>query len=305
MTVIDEVISLFRRCMPYIVRPDETVRGLLSRPDAVILTRRSDTGRLLAAALLHKNCLQLLCTDSAFRRRGLGSSLLTEAESLVRNAGFSELITGAGEGYIMPGVPSSRMVFSESLSPSFPAEGLTDEAASFFLRRGYTHSWEDSNCFDMMLSFRETRLSFPPPGSVISGVIYRWASPNDLDAVCRCTEDAHPSFTRYYSDPLLYQPNARSRVLIAETEGAIAGCLIVRFEGDAPGTGSAGCTAVRPAFRGRRIATNLVRIGTGTLQADGLERSFIGYTYSGLDRLYGAAGYSISTFYLMAHKQLV
>ena len=48
----------------------------------------------------------------------------------------------------------------------------------------------------------------------------------------------------------------------------------------------------------------MVLAGTRSLRDAGLERAFLGYTYSGLERLYGRAGYRICAYYFMAQKRL-
>ena len=69
-----------------------------------------------------------------------------------------------------------------------------------------------------------------------------------------------------------------------------------------PGLGSIGCTTVKKNYQGQHIATNLVLLGTGALKDMGMREGYLSYTYSGLDRLYGAAGYQIKVFYMMAVK---
>ncbi len=80
--------------------------------------------------------------------------------------------------------------------------------------------------------------------------------------------------------------------------------MMVGPESDIPRLGSIGCTAVRRAWQGKHIATNLVLLGTGALKEMGMEEAYLSYTYSGLDRLYGAAGFRIKVFFMMAQKQL-
>lgn len=46
-------------------------------------------------------------------------------------------------------------------------------------------------------------------------------------------------------------------------------------------------------------------VGTRALRDMGMREAYLSYTYSGLDRLYGAAGYRIKVFYMMAEKKLV
>ena len=82
------------------------------------------------------------------------------------------------------------------------------------------------------------------------------------------------------------------------------GTLVVSRETEAPGLGSIGCTAVRGAYQGRKIATNMILLGAKSLRRAGMQEGYLGYTYSGLDKLYGRAGYSVSALYFMARKQL-
>lgn len=76
------------------------------------------------------------------------------------------------------------------------------------------------------------------------------------------------------------------------------------MEHGVPGLGSIGCTTVKRNYQGQHIATNLVLPGIRTLSDMGMREGYLGYTYSGLDRLYGAAGYRIKVFFMMAEKKL-
>ncbi|MBQ4120561.1 MAG: GNAT family N-acetyltransferase [Clostridia bacterium] len=68
--------------------------------------------------------------------------------------------------------------------------------------------------------------------------------------------------------------------------------------------GLLGCLAVLQAHRGQGIATRLVRYATEYLARTGAKFAFVGYTYSGMERLYGKCGYKISSYYLMGKKTL-
>ena len=105
-------------------------------------------------------------------------------------------------------------------------------------------------------------------------------------------------------DEALYDEANSQRVLIALDGSKVCGTLIVSAETEAPGLGSVGCTAVAHAWRGRHIAANMILLGSRYLRDLGLKNGFLGYTYSGLDKLYGLAGYRICAYYLMAAKKL-
>lgn len=299
-----ELVALFRACFPFAVRSEETTCALLSNPENRVFLRRDGSGRLIGASVVHKNAVLLLCVDSSHRRQGIGDALLAETEQSLRALGYSEIVVGVGDDYLLPGVPTPVMPSPQALRPARLYPELTDDAATFFRKRGYEHSWGADNCFDMRLSLADLPPIENNPGDTIDGVTYRWGEPSDLAAVCACTDDAEKDFTPYYVNPALYRPDSRERALLAVQDGCVCGTLIVANEGEAPGLGSVGCTTVRTAFRGRHIAVNLVRLGTKHLKSLGLPDAFLGYTYSGLDQLYSYAGYRICVYYFMARKSL-
>ena len=296
-----ELSGLFRRSFPFAVREEAAVRRVLGDERNRVLRRRDASGRLIGAAVARGDAILLLCVDEAHRRQGLGGELLAEAEALIREAGHDRVVVGAGDDYLTPGVPTSARYYPAENEALYP--GLTDGASRFFEKRGYRHGW-DCNCFDMRFSL--AGWDAPPwrSGMALEGVVYRWAGPADRPAVRACVEDAWPDFARYYDSAALYGDDPARRVMLAEAEGQAAGALMVSLEAEGPGLGSVGCTAVRPAFRGRHIAVNLTRLSTAHLKAAGMAEAFLGYTYSGLDHMYGYAGYKICAYYMMAEKPL-
>ena len=296
----DELYGLFRRNFPFAVREEETARRVLASADHVI-ERRAD-GRLMGAAVTQGGTILMLCVDEAYRRRGVSSALLDEAERVLWADGCREITVGAGSGYLVPGVPTSKRYYDAVNEALYP--GLDESASRFFEKRGYAHSW-DCNCFDMRFPLSECRAPDWEIGQAANGVIYRWAAPEDRAAVCACVDDAWPDFTQYYREEALYGADPARHVMLAEAEGVAAGALMVSLEAEGKGVGSVGCTAVRHAYRGRRIAVNMVTLSTAFLKTAGMRDAFLGYTYSGLDYMYGLAGYKICVYYMMAKKTLI
>ena len=300
----DELYSLFTRNFPYITRAEETARALLADPLNHIVERRDPSGNLVAAVVLHKNNVLLLAVDAPHRRQGLGSALLNEAEAHARSQGYAELTVGAGDDYLCPGVPVREKPFAQTLLREDLDLRIPADNAAFFLKRGYTHSWGECNCFDMRMPMADCALTPLNIGDTDRGILYRWATEADLPGVCACTDDAEPNFTKYYVSGDFYRPDSPERVLVALDGSVIVGTLVVSREAESPGLGSIGCTAVRNAYQGRKIATNMIMLGAKSLHAAGMREGYLGYTYSGLDKLYGRAGYAVSTLYFMARKVL-
>ena len=300
----DELYELLLRSAPNTVRAVETARAVLNAPGNYTELRRDSAGRLIAALVMQGGTVYMLCVAPEARRRGIGSELLALAEARARSIGCADITIGAGDDYITPGVPTSIMPYKET-PPLPPAlySGLDDSAARFFINRGYTHYWGNCNCFDMRAELNGAA-ALPTPPCDIDGVHYRFAEPADMAAVAQCVRAAHPPFEQYYTAPELYTPSSRQRVLAAERCGTVAGAIIVSLESEGAGIGSVGCTAVSPEHQGRGIGSGLTRVSTGALRSCGMQTAFLGYTYSGLERMYGRAGYRICVYYLMARKAL-
>jgi len=298
----EELYDFFRENFPLIVREEEAARRLLFDEENILLAER-DEGRLYAACLIHKDTVYMLAVEASRRNQGIGSRLLTRAENLIRDAGYKKAKVGAGESYLMPGVPTSTPFFPEKLLKARLYPGADSLAADFFQKRGWKHGWPDCDCFDM-----RTPLVFPVTeekiGCEIDGVIYRWATRTDMPQIRLCTDDAEKGFSGYYQNKDLYTPSSSQRVLAAEKNGEIIGVLMVSYETESKGLGSVGCTAVKHAHRGHHVAVNMVKLGTEALRLAGIRQGYLGYTYTGLDRLYGHAGYEICLYYMMAEKEL-
>ncbi len=303
-----ELFDLYKQNFPFTVREDRKVLDILGNPENRILEKRTEDGVLAGVCVVHKNTIYMLCVKEEYRRRGIGSALLAQAEEIVREAGYPEIRVGAGDSYLAPGVPTSKPFYPEDGFAERGAEklysGLTDDAAEFFRKRGYVHGWDGCDCFDMRFPLAEFPENNACIGDTVDGILYRFASAEDIPEIKKCTDDAHEKFTKYYIDETKYTGENGERVLIALDGTEVCGTLIVCAETEGKGIGSVGCTTVRHSHRGRHIAVNMVKIGTGYLRETGLTDAYLGYTYTGLERMYGYAGYKICTYYMMAQKKL-
>ena len=108
----------------------------------------------------------------------------------------------------------------------------------------------------------------------------------------------------YMKNEKLYQETNQQRVLVAEKGNKIIGCIIVSVETEAKDLGNVGCTCVRFSETHQGIGSNLVILSTQYLHNLGLKNASLAYSYSGLDKMYGNAGYKISCYYMMAVKNL-
>ena len=282
---MEELLEIYHRNFPNNIREEKIVKSILSNTDNYIIEKRID-GNLIGVSIINNNTIIMLCIDKEYRKKGIGTKLLNQSEKYILDNNYDKVNVGVGFDYLMPGVP------------------INDENISFFERRFYTHSWNDDECFDMDMELKDTICNYNL-GDTINGITYRLATINDLEEIKKCTDDAEANFTKYYMNTDLYNINNNQVVLVAEDKGEICGTLIISKETEAQNTGSVGCTTTKHSHRGRGIATTMVQIGTKYLKDLGYKYGHLGYTYTGLDKMYGKAGYKVTTKYFMAEKPLV
>lgn len=299
-----ELYKLFVDNFPYIIREEKTAKSILQEQSNKVIEKRDVNGNLIGAVVINKNTILLLCVNKEHRNKGIGNELLIEAEKYISSQGYNEINIGVGFDYLMPGVPTNEKVLDEPLEKDNVYDSVDDIAYHFFKKRGYYHSWEDANCFDMCQDLKDFDKHEHKIGDTIDGITYVWATEKDLENIIKCTEDACDDFTKYYKDMSLYEKNSNKRVLLAKDKDQVVGTLMVLIETEAIGVGSVGCTTVKHSYRGKHIGVNLTILGTSYLKEKGLPKAYLGYTYTGLDRMYGYAGYKICVYYFMAKKNI-
>ena len=159
-------------------------------------------------------------------------------------------------------------------------------------------------CFDMRFPLSEFTKDEYKVGDTIDGICYRFAREHDAQSVFACTDAAYEEFTQYYKNDELYRGNGAQnpKVLVATDGDEVVGTLFVNLETEGFGIGSVGCTTVKPSHQGRHIGVNMVTVGTKYLKDAGMKEAYLGYTYTGLDHMYGYAGYKVCIYYMMAKK---
>lgn len=296
-----DIATLFRKCFPYIVRDNGTLHNIVSHEGNRYVEKRNEQGKLIGISVINENTILLLCVDEEYRRKGIGSFLLEESEKIIAENGYAEVKVGVGFDYLMPGVPTSKRYVPAVNEQLY--EGVDEHASDFFEKRGYVHQ-EDCNIFDMRFCLSEFCREEYSVGDTIEGITYRFATMEDREAVWKCTDDALKEFTQWYQSDYLYTSEKVPKVLIATQGEEVCGALLVEVADGESGLGTVGCTSVRQACRGRKIATNMVTLGTKYLRDIGMKEAYLSYTYSGLDHMYGYAGYRICVYFMMARKTL-
>lgn len=298
-----EIIDIYRRNFPYISRDEKTVEEIIKNEYNIFFEERNN-GNLIGCAIVNKNTIILLVVDKDYRNQGVGTKLLEKCEKTIIDNGYDEIILGVGFDYLMPGVPTSKK-YMDSVNENLDTL-VNDNASNYFEKRGYKHSWNNCNCFDMRMSLSDFNKNDYSVGDKINDVSYRWATIDELDEIIDCADDAcqfqDEKFSKYYRNPDLYKEDNNQKVLVAVKNNKIVGTLIVSIETEGKDLGCVGCTCVSFKETHQKIGTYLVMLGTKYLKDIGLKNANLSYTYTGLDKLYGYSGYRISCYYMMGKK---
>lgn len=295
-----QLVDLFKRNFPYLNVDEGTAKTLLGNTDNKIFARYDREGQIIGASVIYKNVIVMLAVDKSYRGHGIGSALLDLSERFIKNSGGTGVVFGVGASdYLAPGVPTCIKPVEQELTPDCLWQGLDNYACEFLAKRGYVHK-NNANIFDMdMIIEDDTRFDIAV-GDTVDGVNYRLASPSDKERVIACCNAGADYFASFYKNDELYN-QGNERVLVADLNGEIVGNLLISTYGE-PGT--IGCVTVSPKARGKKVGTRMSIAATSYIKEKELKRAFLSYTYSGLDKMYGAAGYKICVYYFMAQKEL-
>ena len=205
----NEIYEMYKINFPYINREEKTARSIIDNDKNIVFEKRNSNNELIGCAIVNDNAILLLVVDEKYRNIGIGTELLNKCERTIVENGYDKVVLGVGFDYLMPGVPTSKK-YTESVHENLKPE-VNDNASTFFEKRGYNHSWEKCNCFDMQMSLDNIKGSNNTLGDTINGITFRWATKDDMDSIVECADDAcqyqDEKFSKYYTNPKLYEEN--------------------------------------------------------------------------------------------------
>ena len=297
---MNEYFEFYKRNFPYIYREEATTKEIINKEGNKYIEKRNEDNELIGLSIINNNTILLLCVDLKYRNNGIGTSLLKESENMIINDGYDNAILGVGFNYLMPGIPTSNHYFKSEHEDLYPI--INDNAENFFVNKGYINT-SDCDYFDMGQSLDNYNYNKIQIGNVVNNIEYRFADESDIDSICVCTDDAQESFTKYYKMKEHYSGN--SRVMIATINGEVAATMMMGLETEGKKVGDLAVATTKHKYRNNHLSANLTNLATQFLKDNGMEYAHLNYTYTGLDHVYGYAGYKICVYYTKASKQLL
>lgn len=276
-----QIYELFLQCFPEFPMTEEIFTKLLNIESCEIITH-SENDVLAGFSAVSGNCIRLLCVQSEFRGKGIGSALLKKSEKIISDMGFNTAILGGTDSELFIGAVTSE-------------EQWTDMHCSFFEKRGYIAS---NGCIEMKMSlsdFCEEQLPSCP-----DDVVFGYCPENRRDELYEAVKKVNSDWIEYF--------DYGSPVFIAERNGKIAGFCIVDVNADTiistgkNNIGMIGCVGVIPEQRRNGIGLAMVAKAMLDVKAKGCDEVFIHYTY--LDWWYGRLGFKTFLHYWFGKKRL-
>ncbi len=270
----EKYCDIFNMCYPMLRMRSETFESLMKN-ECTHLIAHCEDGEPVGFAIVEGAALRLICVLPAYQGKGIGSRLLSAAESYAAKQGCDMLLTGGA---------SSKLLI-----------GADKTTSGFFEKHGYVTV---GGCDEMLMrlndfSFDENAFR----GHLSAG--YGWYH-GDIGTLKKAVAEVNESWVQFFS--------ADSNVYTAMVGGEIASFCIVdtdvkNYLSDAFGrVGMPGCVGTVPKFRDRGIGIEMVARVTQYLRESGMDISFIYYT--GVADWYKRLGYEIFMTEVFMKKQL-
>lgn len=253
--------EIFCECFPDFHMPEKLFIRLSGLEKGYVI-RYEEHGQLAGFALLQQDALRLLCVRPELQRRGIGSSLLRQAEERAKSHGEKELLIGGTDSELLIGAP----------------EG----AVPFFTKRGYV---TDGDCDEMSRTVQDFvtadyRVHSP------AGTSFGWYQ-GFLTELQHAVSRVEQDWAQYFTES--------ENVFCAFVNGEVASFCLVEYETDCllsaenNRVGAVGCVGTVPAYRDRGIGLKMVALATEELKKKQCDICFIHYT--GVPAWYEKLGY--------------
>ena len=245
-----EYYELFAACFPELELSEDVFARIVSLAPESLLEYRKN-GRLVGYAMAENGNLRLLCVLPEYRKMGIGSRLLRQAEDKARRAGAEKMTVGGAHSRLFLGTP--------------------DKARGFFEKHGYTVGGGYEEMKGDLRSFRADAFDLPVP----PGVTFGWYH-GPLEPLHEAVAAVDAAWVKYYGE--------NSPTYCAMVNGEIASfcnaeiwenCLLSNGKNK---VGAPGCVGTVPRFRRMGIGLKMVALACEELKKQGCDTCFIHYT---------------------------
>ena len=271
--------EIFKECFPQLTLSETQFETLLNKNGCKQILRY-ENGELAGFAYIYRSCLRVMCVAEKYRGKGIGSSMLEEAEEMIKGAGYSGVTAG--------GLDSALFIGEVISEEQFRAQG-----AGYLGKHGYIAK---NGCVEMVLDMDKLSCDIPFPDETEYG-IYSGSRTKLLEAV----EKIDPDWIEYF--------RYADTVFAAWYKGQLAGACILGYDdtclvsGDGFKTGNIGCVGVVPEMRRNGVGLSMVAKAAQLLKEKGCRNAFIHYTH--LEKWYGKIGAEAVVYCAFSSKKFI
>ena len=266
--------EIFAACFPELDLSKEAFETILPISAENVIECR-EKGKMIGYAVTDRNALRLLCVLPEYQGRGVGSELLSEAESKLRQAGERELIVGGTNSRLFIGAP--------------------EKAKGFFEKQGYTVLDHFDEMQGDLSAFRAADYSLPVP----EGASFGWYE-GDAEALQRAVAQVDADWVQYFPEG--------QKVFCGMLNGEIASfCAVEEWENcllsnGKNRVGAPGCVGTVPKFRRKGMGLKMVALACEELKKQGCDTCYIHYT--GVAPWYAKLGFRVFLTQYFCEKTL-
>lgn len=268
-----ECFEIFKICFPKIKITEKIFTELSEINKGEIFLHR-ENNILAGFALVVENNIRLLCVHPDFRHRGIGDSLLKQAE---------EHIISQGHAYAKIGGESSQIFI-----------GAVADSSDFFEKRGYILSEPIAEMGGGIKEFSASAFEIPIPENIFFGYFS-----GKRDELLRAVAAVEEDWVQYFSGGEIFCGFCGNEIASFCILDKDIDCLI----SDGKSTiGSIGCVGTVPVFRRKGIGLRMVALAAEELKKSGCEKCFIHYTH--VYNWYARLGFENFLFLRLGEKSL-
>jgi ribosomal protein S18 acetylase RimI-like enzyme len=282
------VYDIYSRCFPDLLADFEHFERVLKLTDPrteVIVEKSGENDdengdkKIIGFTVLRGNTIMLLCVEEAYRRRGVGGGLLTNAENMIFKNADTVVLGHAEDCYLFPGAPAA-------------SEG-------FFTKRGYAADWNSIDLIIDMDAYAKKASASDIPVYTDDDIIFRLIESEGDREKARICGDLIDGWGEFYAsgETCIIAENAKT--------GEFAGGILVDrdcpYNLTYPGAGGFGCVGVLDTYRNRGIGMKLCTKALEILLQTDVKQCYIGYTW--LDKWYGKLTAKTCARYFMGEKK--
>lgn len=279
----ERVYQIFKECFPNIPLTEEILYLLMDYDLCTIIGKYSDN-KLIGFSAVNDNRIVLMCVVPSYQRKGYGSQLVGESESLIQKNGYDTVILGGEDSKLFMGAVCEETQWNEKHN-------------YFFEKCGYSAI---NGCIEMELQLNDFNLDNLNIDLRPRGITFEYWNNVDKTNLLSAVNEVEEDWVKYFEND--------GNVFAAIENGKCVGFTILSFDdlticnNGHNKVGMVGCVGVIPSKRKSGIGLAMVAHATNELKKKGCDISYIHYTY--LDKWYGKLGYQTIMWYWFGKKDI-